>query len=150
MRLPKYQLKSGERLSSYEFISEGPKGLIKKRIQFTLINKEEIYNLGFGDVDEQTNEFYDLVVSNNGDSEKVLATVISAVYAFCDMHPNAWVFATGSTASRNRLYQIGISKYIHEIKEDFDVYGQTEIDWEEFQLGRNYLGFLVQRKNKIS
>ena len=34
MKLPKYQLKSGERLSSFEFLSEGPKGLIMKRIYF--------------------------------------------------------------------------------------------------------------------
>ena len=82
MKLPKYQLKSGQELSSYEFTSEGPKGLITKRIQFTLINRKGIYNLAFGDKDPISGEINDLVISNNGDSEKVLATVIGALYAF--------------------------------------------------------------------
>ena len=103
MKLPKYQLKSSQELSSYEFISEGPKGLIIKRIQFTLINEENVYNLGCGDKDSN-GEIDDLVISNNGDSEKVLATVIAAVYAFCDKHPDVWIFAAGSTNSRTRLY----------------------------------------------
>lgn len=89
MKLPKYQLKSGQELMSYEFVSEGPNGLIIKRIQFTLINQEQVYNLAFGDKDAESGEINDLVISNNGDSEKVLATVIAAVYAFCDKYPKA-------------------------------------------------------------
>jgi hypothetical protein len=124
IKLPKYQLKSGQELSSYEFVSEGPQGLITERIQFTLINEEQVYNLAFGDKDPISGEIDDLVISNNGDSEKVLATVIAAVYAFCDKHPDIWIFAAGSTNSRTRLYRIGISKYLEEINDDFDLYGE--------------------------
>ncbi len=146
MKLPKYQLKSDEKLSSYEFISEGPKGKITKRIQFTQINQNEIYNLAFGDINQESGEIDDLVVSNNGDSEKVLSTVVSAVYAFCDKHPNAWIFAAGSSSSRTRLYQMGISKYLDYIKEDFIVYGMGEYDWEKFELRKNYSSFLTKKK----
>lgn len=146
MKLPKYQLKSDENLSSYEFISEGSKGKITKRIQFTLINQNEIYNLAFGDINQESDEIDDFVVSNNGDSEKVLSTVVSAVYAFCDKHPNAWIFAAGSSPSRTRLYQMGISKYLDYIKEDFMVYGMGEYDWEEFELEKNYSSFLTKKK----
>jgi hypothetical protein len=146
MKLPKYQLKSDEKLSSYEFISEGPKGKITKRIQFTQINQNEIYNLAFGDINEESGEIDDLVVSNNGDSEKVLSTVVSAVYAFCDKHPNAWIFAAGSSSSRTRLYQMGISKYLDYINEDFIVYGMGEYDWEKFELRKNYSSFLTKKK----
>jgi len=146
MKLPKYQLKSDEKLSSYEFISEGPKGKITKRIQFTQINQNEIYNLAFGDINEESGEIDDLVVSNNGDSEKVLSTVVSAVYAFCDKHPNAWIFAAGSSSSRTRLYQMGISKYLDYINEDFIVYGMGEYDWEKFELRKNYSSFLSKKK----
>ncbi len=146
MKLPKYQLKSDEKLLSYEFISEGPKGKITKRIQFTLINQNEIYNLAFGDINQDSAEINDLVVSNNGDSEKVLSTVVSAVYAFCDKNPTAWIFVAGSTSSRTRLYQMGISKYLDYIKEDFIVYGMGEYDWEEFELGKNYSSFLTKKK----
>jgi hypothetical protein len=146
MKLPKYQLKSDEKLSSYEFISEGPKGKITKRIQFTQINQNEIYNLAFGDINQESGEIDDLVVSNNGDSEKVLSTVVSAVYAFCDKHPNAWIFVAGSSSSRTRLYQMGISKYLDYIKEDFIVYGMGEYDWEKFELRKNYSSFLTKKK----
>jgi hypothetical protein len=103
MPLPKYQLKSGQQLSSYAFISEGPNGFIIKRIQFTLLNTEGVYNIAFGDKDPQSGEIDDLAISNNGNSEKVLATVVAAVYAFCDKHPESWIFITGSTQSRTRL-----------------------------------------------
>jgi len=146
MKLPKYQLKSGRKLLSYEFTSEGPKGLIEKRIQFTLLNQGEVYNLAFGDKDLITGEIDDLVVSNNGDSEKVLSTVVSAVYAFCDKHPEAAIFASGSTPARTRLYRIGIAKYFDDIKDDFVIFGQLEDHWELFDKGKEYLAFLAQRK----
>ena len=105
MKIAKYQLTAGYELLSYEFISEGPKGQIPKRIQFTLVNRQGVYNLAFGDKDPETGEIDGKVVSNNADSERVLATVVSAVFAFLDKHPDAWVFASGSTAARTRLYQ---------------------------------------------
>jgi hypothetical protein len=40
MRIPKYQLKAGQELLSFEFISEGPKGLLVKRIQFMVKSKK--------------------------------------------------------------------------------------------------------------
>lgn len=146
MKLPKYQLKATDKLSSYEFVSEGPKGLIIKRIQFTLINTDEVYNLAFGDKDPVSGEIDDLAISNNGDSEKILATVIGAVYAFCDKNPDAWILATGSSSSRTRLYQIGIAKYYQDIAEEFEIYGLIEENWELFGSGKNYLAFLAKRK----
>lgn len=146
MKLAKYQLKSGQELLSYEFISEGPKGLIPKRIQFTLVNRQGIYNLAFGDKDPTTGEIDDKAISDNGDSEKVLATVVSAVFAFLDQYPDAWIFATGSTASRTRLYQIGITKYFADIKDDLEIYGQIADDWLPFEANRTYVAFLAKRK----
>ena len=146
MKIPKYQLRTSEKLSSYEFVSEGTKGLIQKRIQFTLINRDEVYNLAFGDKNIETGEINDLVISDNGDSEKVLSTVVGAVYALCDKNPNAWIFATGSTPSRTRLYQIGIAKYYQELTEEFEIFGQIVEDWEVFERGKNYSAFLAKRK----
>jgi hypothetical protein len=147
MNLPKYQLKSTDKLTSYEFVSEGPKGLIVKLIQFTLINKDEVYNLAFGDKDLITGDIDDSAISNNGDSDKILATVVGAVYAFCDKNPEAWILAVGSTASRTRLYQIGVAKHYQDISEEFEIYGQVEEGWELFELGKNYMAFLAKRKN---
>jgi hypothetical protein len=42
---------------------------------------------------------------------------------------------------------MGISNYLEELKKDFLVYGLTNEDFfEEFLKGREYLGFLVKRK----
>ena len=146
MKLEKYQLKSESSLTIFEFISEGPKGLIRKRIEFQKTTDPKLFNLAFGDKNLVTGEIDDQAVSNNGDSEKVLATVVSAVYSFCDYHPNTFVYAKGSTKARTRLYRMGITKYFDEMKEDFYMYGQIEDDFFPFQIGVEYDGFLAQRK----
>jgi hypothetical protein len=88
----------------------------------------------------------DIAISNNGDSEKVLATVVASLYAFMDRYPTAFVYATGSTRSRTRLYRMGISKYYKEMVADFYLYGQIGSNFYDFELGKEYNGFLVQRK----
>ncbi len=97
MKLPRYQLKSSEKLWTFEFISEGSRGKISKIIQYTPTNLKDVYNLAFGDKDKNTGQIDDMIISNNGDSEKVLATVIASVYAFTDKYPDAYIYATGST-----------------------------------------------------
>jgi hypothetical protein len=72
MRLPKYPLKAEASFTTFEFISEGPNGLIHKLIQFQPTNQEGLYNLAFGDKNPQTGEVDDLAVSNNADTDKVL------------------------------------------------------------------------------
>lgn len=146
MKLPKYHLKSETRFTRFEFISEGPKGAIRKLIEFQATSDFDVYNLGFGDKDPLTGEINDLAVSNNGDTEKVLATVIAALYVFFDNYPTAYVYATGSTVARTRLYRMGITKFYEEIQKDFYLYGQVGDDYPEFELGKDYDGFLAQRK----
>jgi hypothetical protein len=97
MAHPKYKYRSEELMLLYEFTSEGPKGLIKKLVEYTQTSAENVYNLGFGDYDEITKEINDLSVTNNGDSLKVLSTVASTVYAFTEKYPKAWILATGRT-----------------------------------------------------
>jgi len=120
-------------------------------VQYTDTGSENVYNLAFGDYDEKTNSINDLSITNNGDSLKVLATVASTVYAFTDKYPNAWIFATGSTLVRTRLYRMGITNNLVEIKEDYKVYGLTieGIAWEEFIIGEDYEDFLITKKENI-
>ena len=89
MKLERYELKAGENLTTFEFVSEGPKGNIPKLIQFSPTNLKDLYNLAFGDKDLNSGEIDDLTISNNADSEKILATVVAAVYAFTDKNPDA-------------------------------------------------------------
>ncbi len=146
MKLPRYELKAEESLMVYEFISEGPKGQIPKLIKFSETALKGFYNLAFGDKNIETDEIDDTIVSNNEDSEQVLATVVSAIYAFTDQEKEAWVYTTGSTKSRTRLYRMGITKYIDEVKNDFHVFGLKEGEWEKFEKEVDYSAFLVKRK----
>ena len=107
MKFDKYSLKAEDSLTVFEFVSEGPNGLIRKIIHFQVTNQPDVYNLAFGDKNADTGEIDDLVISNNGDTDKVLATVVGALYAFFDKHPDAFVYATGSTQARTRLYRMG-------------------------------------------
>jgi hypothetical protein len=146
MRLPKYRLKAEKSLMVFEFISQGPKGQIPKLVKYSETNLKDMYNLAFGDKDAKTGQINDTIISNNGDSDMILATVVSTVYAFTDKYPDAWVFATGSTKARTRLYRMGITKYITEIKKDFQVFGLNDDEWEKFEKEVEYEAFLVKRK----
>ena len=146
MNLPKYALSSSEKMMTFEFTSEGTKGTIQKLVKYQETNLKDLYNLAFGDKNSETGEIDDKVISNNGDSEKVLATVIATLYAFTDKYPNVWVYATGSTKARTRLYRMGITKFLGEVKKDFEIYGELENDWDKFKIGTEYDGFLVRRK----
>ncbi len=146
MRLPKYRLKAEKSLMVFEFISQGPKGQIPKLVKYSETNLKEMYNLAFGDKDAKTGQINDTIISNNGDSDMVLSTVVSTVYAFTDKYPDAWIFATGSTKSRTRLYRMGITKYITEIKRDFQMFGLKNDEWEKFEKEVEYEAFLVKRK----
>ena len=55
----------------------------------------------------------------------------------------------GSTEVRTRLYRMGITNNLEELKEDFYVYGMKyDETFEDFIIGEDYIGFLVTRKNK--
>jgi len=149
MKYTRYEYKTEDELHYFEFTSTGPKGNIKKIVEYTKVSVDDFYNLAFGDFDEQADRLNDKIITNNGDSTKILATIVSTVYAFTGRYPNAWVFATGSTEVRTRLYRMGISNNLEELKEDFYVYGmKMDESFEEFIIGEDYLGFLVTRKNK--
>lgn len=145
MKLDRYQLKAGRTLTTFEFMSEGPKGQIVKLVQFQRMNLPNLYNLAFGDLNPLTGKLDDKVVTDNGDSEKVLATVVDAVYAFTGQYPEAWVYATGSTETRTRLNRIGINRYFDIVVQDFDIMGEYRSEWEWYEKGKDYQA--VHRKN---
>jgi hypothetical protein len=148
MNLARYPYFAKNNFQDYEFYSAGPNGLIKKAVRFTKINDEEpfFYNLAFGDVSNETDDIDDTIVSNNDDRDMVLATVAKTVIDFTNIHGNHYVFATGSTPVRTRLYQISISALWNEIDINFEVLGFRYARWEPFKRNVNYEAFLVKRK----
>ncbi len=148
MRLDRYELKANKNLTVFEFTSDGPKGRIPKIIYYTSTNYRNFYNLGFGDKKNRGGDFDDKIVTNNGDREKVLATVVASIYAFTAEYENAIVYATGSTNARTRLYRMGIAKYLQELENDFEIFGDLKKEWVEFENGVNFDGFAVMRKTE--
>lgn len=147
MRLESYEIKAKDSLMTFEFISEGPKGAIKKRVQFQKTSRINLYNLAFGDVNDETDDFDDTVISDNNDAVKVLNTVANTVKIFLNNYPMAKVYAKGSNVARTRLYRIGISNNLEYINEQFKVLGQLDDRvWFEYEKNQNYSAFLIEKK----
>ena len=117
-------------------------------VEYTKTGQENVFNLAFGDYDKTTKSIDDLSITNNGDSLKVLATVASTVYAFTEKYSESWIFATGSTSARTRLYRMGITNNLVKIQTDFRVFGLRieDNEWEEFIVGEDYDAFLITKK----
>lgn len=151
MGFEQYQSAANEAKTTFAFISEGPKGKILKRIQYEMIeldNYENVYNLGFGDLNADATDIDDLVVTGNQDRDKVLATVINTAYIFLERHPEASIYIQGSTPSRTRLYQIIINNYFDILSESFLIEGLTEKEFLNFEKNNYYKAFLITPKIK--
>jgi hypothetical protein len=143
-----YLLEANTSRMEFEFVSEGPNGKIRKAVIYTLVNDSgfTFYNLGFGDLNETTGELDDLSKSNNGDRNKVLATVARTVLEFTSHFPKAIVIAKGSTSSRTRLYQMGLASNLEDIGKMLYVLGFINGNWCQFERNVNYEAFMVYRK----
>jgi len=145
MKYPKYPVIANPDDHMYLFFSEGPKGKILKGVIYSQI-EGNLYNLSFGDWDQGLQQLDDSSRSNNGDRNKILATVAYTTLDFTDKFPHIQIFIEGSTTARTRLYQMGITNNLLEINQDFTVEGYRNKKWECFQPGRNYEAFLIERK----
>lgn len=147
-----YEVKMSEHLWSYEFYSEGPKGKIKKVIQFSPYNSggRTCFNLFLGDWNEEEKMFDDKIITDNKDSTKVFTTVAQTVIEFTGSFPDTFVHIKGSTPSRTRLFQIAISKNWSEICTLFTVFGYTNKEWQLFLLNVNYEAFMINRKISVN
>lgn len=149
MRLETYEILSERIVVSYKFISEGPKGEIKKVVDYLELGFLNLFNLGLSDEDESTGLNNDKAISNNGDTRKVLATVAFTMQRFIYKYPQARILIEGNSASRIRLYRINISKYLNDILRIFNVYGLRNSKWELFERNISYSAFLITKKNNF-
>lgn len=146
----KYPYKNTNLFANFEFESIGPKGKIKKIIQYELMGQLEdgtpLFNLAFGDYNKKRKNYSDLTISNNEDKNKVLATVASTTLDFSANYTRVAIHAKGSTPARTRLYQIGINTFKTEITGYFKILGNSNDNWEDFESGVNYDAFLAIKK----
>lgn len=144
MHLNAYQYTANSNHFDYEFESIGPKGTIKKVVRLSPI-ESQVYNLGFGDLNELTGEIDDFSVSDNADTNQILGTVAQIVYDFTILYPDAIVFVQGTTSARTRLYQMRISQHWDTISVLFTVHGYVSDGWSPFEKKKNYEAFIAKR-----
>lgn len=137
----------------FQFVSEGPKGKIVKIIQFAQTSDKDIYNLSFGNL-RHDGSVDDETTNDNKDRNKILATVAGAIYEFSSLYPDKFIFFGGTTLERTRLYRMALTININELKKDFLIYGvyKTGDMYERvvFQEQKNYFGFMIKRKKRIT
>ena len=106
-----------------------------------------VYNLSFGDIKEN-GELDDLTISNNGDRNKILATIVKVVVEYSYKFPDRFIFFQGSTEQRTRLYRIAVSLNLEELSEIFEIYADItgNLDLVRFQKGLTIKAFVIKRK----
>jgi hypothetical protein len=148
-------LKFTEDYHLFLFYSDGPKGRLKKLVVYSMINNlPDTFNLGFGTlkVNSVGNEYLDgTEISDNGDRDKILATIALTAYTFIDKYPDKKIYLTGSDKIRTRLYQMAIAYAYEELSEKFRIFGDISTDEDTYDLqpfrkGINYTGFLAIKR----
>jgi len=152
MDLERYAYHKKAACKQYEFFSEGPKGKIRKIVQFSLAMQYGIicYNLSFGDWDLQSGRIDYTIVSNNGDTGKVLATIAVIAVNFMHIHPDLFVHVKGVTDVRSRLYQMGISKVWNEIRGLYHMHGVMDEKPVPFRKNVRYEAFLIRPARPVT
>jgi hypothetical protein len=146
MDLERYAIESYDENTYFEFFSEGINGRIKKTVEYTEI-ADGLFNLAFGDWNEIQERMTDTSRTNNGDRDKVLATVAATAFIFLKTYPKAALHIEGSSPARTRLYQMAINNNWHKINHQFIIRGYCNDTWEHFQKGRNYKAIMIKKKS---
>jgi hypothetical protein len=142
-----YELRYPDDLRTFDFVSVGKNGRIPKRIAFKPTETENAYNLSFGDVTE-TNGIDDTSVSNNGDRNKILATIVLAVDRYTERYPGRTIYFIASTDARTRLYRMVIGLHWEELSAKYFIFADadSEDEWVLFQKDMEITAFSIVRK----
>lgn len=134
-------------LRVFEFMSIGKHGSIPKRVAFIPTDLPGVYNLAFGDI-KQDGELDDQSITDNGDRNKILATIAKVIDIYTEKYPDRWVYFSGSTNERTRLYRMAVSLNLDELLTRFDIYAEIEglREFVPFQKNMPVSAFLVKRK----
>lgn len=147
----KYEIYSDLLIASdlrvFEFVSIGKYGSIPKRITFIPTELPEVYNLAFGDINEN-GEIDDYSISDNGDRNKILATIARVIELYTARYPERYIYFCGSTKERTRLYRMAVSINQEELSEKFEIFAEVDDSTEflPFQKNMHISAFLIKRK----
>jgi hypothetical protein len=99
------------------FVSNGRKNILKCVQLDVMDSNRNYFHLSLLDYDENSGLLRDDVVSNNGDTSKVLWTVFHCTQLFITRFPNAKITFTGNSSSRDRLFRRQINSNLPKISE---------------------------------
>ena len=137
------------------FDSVGPKGKLKKAVIYSeLKDFPGIYNIGLGTIkmDDNGKEYIDgSEISDNGDRNKILATVALTALEFINKHPDSKIYLTGIDKARTRLYQMAINHAYEDLCYTFTIQGDLSenegvYDLHPFTRNVNYTGFVIAKR----
>ena len=159
----------------YLFESHGHESIVKV-VEYSFLRKlsgKKIYNLGFGDYDEESETVLDDISSNNGDMRKVFRTVLNTVPHFFAKHKESAIWIQGSDSKedfrakcepdctkrcddicknynrRIKAYKYYIEKNFIELSKEYIIFGFDDPSapyFVQYTTGNKYLGILVFRK----
>lgn len=134
-------------LRVFEFMSVGRNGTIPKRVAFMPTDLPGVYNLAFGDI-KQDGQLDDQSITDNGDRNKISATIAKVIDIYTERYPDRWIYFSGSTNDRTRLYRMAVSLNLDELLTRFDIYAEIEglREFVPFQKNMPVSAFLVKRK----
>ncbi|MDX2305954.1 MAG: hypothetical protein NW226_24305 [Microscillaceae bacterium] len=147
MNRDKYKYSSDNQHLIFSFFSIGKQGVITKVVVYEEI-EDGMYNLAFGDYNYLIGEIDDKAISNNGDTIKVLATVIETIKDFFVYKPESVIFIQGSTSNRTKLYAKIIRDNLSEIETEYQILAleteSTSLDIPDFK--KEYSKFVILKK----
>lgn len=145
MDKPFYDFQILEENLRFDFVSEGEK-TIRKVIFYRAIPETLFFQLALVDVMDD-GSFSDSVRSNNGDRNKVLATVVQTLRFFFEKYPDATIIFSGSDEIRTRMYERIISGELEKESNRFAFLGFNGKFFEPFKKNKNYEAFGIALNN---
>jgi hypothetical protein len=141
-----YAFTHDESCCYFEFLSRGNIKTDRKVVIYSPTESDSRrYNLCLGHV-LPNGDLCDLTVTNNGDMDKIVSTVIRTIAVFLSKDQSRSVYFTGSTPVRTRLYRAIISREFHEAGKYYEIYGVIKAMQEPFRPNVDYMGFLITLK----
>ena len=142
------QLKALPDFSVFQFISQGIAGSTTRQVRFINQREPNIYNLELGDLDPQSQQSGS--ISDNGDMNKVIATLMLIIELYTERYPMRTVRLKGNTKEKARLYRIALDIHVNHLLPLFDI-GLEEEKHHFFQKFRgreplDNIAFLLKRK----
>ncbi|MDR3697816.1 DUF6934 family protein [Mucilaginibacter sp.] len=136
---------------TFSFISTGPKGNLVKVVQFIdFRHVQASHNLALGTRRGDVIDYNE--TTDNGDRDRILATIFHIATAFSHGYPDQRIFIRGRNQATTRLYRGTINhEYLNIIKE-FIIYGGIYVEnegrynFEQFISSKQYDAFLFERR----